>query len=195
MARRYSDLLCPIWKTLNWRPDMNKTMQMEPIKIVTGPGGQLMSLMYIVLSGAVIVFDRMLGVLGINVAICICFAGIIALDFLTGMWKSYRIGVPITSEIGQEGFLKKIVMLIAGLVLALFFKVAGANTAIVVNTIMVCMGLIEVYSTIGNLISVLKKKEIKEQDALTYALTQIRETLWKWVKFITRKGGPKDGDS
>lgn len=162
------------------------------VKIMHGPAGFAMSLSYFIATAATVYLEKVLGFLHLSLISCSILTVLMVIDFITGIWKSKRLQIPITSKTAKEGFYEKAVTLIALLTLALVIRLAGIPTAAFINVIMVIGALIEAYSIFGNLVSIRTRKPVTEQDALTFALKTAQHKLWRWIKYLSKKGEPGD---
>jgi phage-related holin len=155
-------------------------------KLDTGPLGFVMSLGYAFATIAALYLEKVLGSLGLSVYTIGLYAFLMAIDFITGIWKARRLGEVISSQAAKEGFYEKAVTILCLVTMAAVLKVAGVNSASLVNVFMTIGALIEAYSIFGNLISIRTRLPVAEQDALTYVMRSARKKLFDWLKKLLK---------
>lgn len=159
---------------------------MHEYKLAHGPLGVLMSFGYVLATAATLYLQKVMGALGLSVVTISIYAVLMVIDFMTGMWKARRLGQPITSKLAKEGFYEKAVAILGLVTMALVLKLAGVNSATLVNVFMTIGALIEAYSIFGNLISIRTREPIAEQDAMTFVMTTARKRIYSYIKRLTK---------
>lgn len=106
-------------------------------------------------------------------------AGLMVVDTITGVLRSYRIhgGNSITSSKLGWGVVTKMLFLIVPFVIVLVGKGTGYNLAILADWAIKVMVLSEGYSIISNITAIHLRKDIPEFDAMTFVLNKVRDTL------------------
>lgn len=103
---------------------------------------------------------------------------LLALDFITGVLKSYVLGLGIRSYKASIGMISKMVLILIPVVLALLMKGTGFEEyqAIVITSINVLI-LSEAYSTIANIYTITTREEIEEFDAVSAFIRVVLDSI------------------
>ena len=116
-----------------------------------------------------------------NFTILLVFAGV---DICTGLLKTYVFngGRSITSKRFFVGIISKLMILIIPILLAWAGKGIGMDLIFLAKGALSALILSELYSIIGNIYSVITKKEQKEFDAIAFILGKIQTTIIHLIK-------------
>lgn len=114
---------------------------------------------------------------------------LLILDFLTGITKAFFINERITSKRMWLGSVKKLILLIVPIVVALMFKVTGINWDKMMLWFIGILCVAEWYSIFANVVMIRTGQRYNEFDAVTFVLKKITDyiqsKLDKWMDDLT----------
>jgi len=137
----------------------------------------LINAKYIFLS-TVTVFSLGLAYLGIDPVNFTILTILILVDILTGFWKGIALRT-WSSKVGSKGLIYKLRLLAFVLLVGLLAKMSVGEPTFALSGLMFAAGVIEVISIVGNMESVIQKKEVKEVDAVSILYSKY---LCKWLQ-------------
>jgi len=120
-------------------------------------------------------FSALLLYLGIDREVFTIFAALIVVDFFTGIAAARTLNQHITSNRAKYGIVSKFSLLLIPVVLAAAIKAVGADAAVAFNWGIGLMVFSELYSIIGNIVTIRTKQVLPEWDALSLLARKIRE--------------------
>lgn len=135
--------------------------------------GVLKSIVYFVATA----FTATLNFIEIETNVFLALAIAMALDTVTGIFKSRRLKIKISSKRGKKGVVDKVLMLISILSLGLIAKLLGINLSWLIINILIVLTIFEVYSVFGNILAMRTGKEEDEEDAVTLVIKVVRDFL------------------
>lgn len=107
-----------------------------------------------------------------------------AIDMGLGTWKSYTLNVPIQKQIFWEGLMKKLLVLVLPMLVALLGKGLGYDFKWLVDSVMKVLIASEFISCIANFLSIRTKKDIKNQDFISYLALALKDLATKIITGI-----------
>lgn len=110
----------------------------------------------------------------IDIEVFSIFAGLIVVDFVTGIWKANTLGHSITSNKAKYGVISKFSLIFIPIVIALGAKAIGQDGTDLFVWGMNLLILSEVYSTIGNIYTIRSGNEMPEWDVISIIGKRIR---------------------
>lgn len=143
--------------------------------IDTSPFGWFKSFMYVV----AVYVGNALTYINVDHALFIGLSVMMALDWLTGVWKAGSLGIKVTSKRSNRGVLEKSVLLLIPLSIAFVAKVINIPLGVTIKTMFSILTLAELYSVIGNCYCIYTKQDHKEYDAVTAVLKYLRDLVRK----------------
>ena len=105
------------------------------------------------------------------------YAGLLAIDLLTGVGKVIRLGHKPTSKRFLIGIMAKLTFLLVPIIVALGAKGIGIDLTSLVNTVIYALILNEVYSSIANIYTIQTGIEAEEFDVLSKILKVLRDLI------------------
>ena len=102
---------------------------------------------------------------------------LMAIDFISGIAKSYALGLDITSQKGWYGIIKKILTLIVLISLALLLKIGGVEAGFSLTVVMWLFATAEVFSTLQNIVEYHTRTPISEFNATKFILENLVKLL------------------
>jgi hypothetical protein len=105
------------------------------------------------------------------------YAGLLAIDLLTGVGKVIRLGHKPTSKRFLIGIMAKLTFLLVPIIVALGAKGIGLDLTSLVNTVIYALILNEVYSSIANIYTIQTGIEAEEFDVLSKILKVLRDLI------------------
>jgi len=105
------------------------------------------------------------------------YAGLLAIDLLTGVGKVIRLGHKPTSRRFLVGIMAKLTFLLVPIIVALGAKGIGLDLTSLVNTVIYALILNEVYSSIANIYTIQTGIEAEEFDVLSKILKVLRDLI------------------
>ena len=108
---------------------------------------------------------------------------LLIIDFVTGVTKVFVIDRKhLKSYRAIAGILAKVSILLIPIVLAIVAKQAQYDMAFFTNTVITMLMLAESFSIIGNIRSIVSRKEVEEIDAMSFVLSKISNMLITLLK-------------
>jgi phage-related holin len=153
---------------------------MNDIQIDTTSWGWTKSVGYAV----AILIGNFLTSINVTLDLVITLTVLMVLDWLTGMLKAHKVGIPITSKRSNKGLMEKSILLFIPLVIAFVAKAIGIPLGITVKTIFSMLIVAELYSLLGNCYAIYTGQNQKEYDAVTAVLLYIKDSIRKVLKGI-----------
>ena len=116
----------------------------------------------------------LLNYVGLGAEVFLIYAVLLVIDYITGLGRSYRLKIEITSMAMKLGMFAKLSCLFIPIVLGLGFKVMGSEGKSALEVGMTILCLSEAYSSISNIYAMQTGKNLPEIDAIA--------SLARWLK-------------
>jgi hypothetical protein len=120
--------------------------------------------------------------LGVEISDAFMALGVLlVIDVITGVIKSYKLDIKITSNNLKYGFLSKLILLLIPIIFQIGAKgvdIDGTNIVTISYNILI---ISELYSIIGNIYSIQTKESLPEMDAIQMIGRKLRNILLNLV--------------
>lgn len=133
--------------------------------------------------GYVAIFFASSAYLGVNAETVMILSGLILMDVLTGVIKSFVVygGPSLKSSRLASGVLAKLLLVLVPITLALAGKGVGMDVGALAQASISVLCLSESYSIIGNIHSIQTGQEKVEFDAIAFILRGLRSVLERYT--------------
>lgn len=110
---------------------------------------------------------------GRKVTVVIAFALLLALDLLTGVRKSYKLGIPITRKKAIKGILDKLSLICIPLAITLMWLGIDMNMSWIVITSLALMNVFLTYGIISNIYTAYTWEDAEQRDGMTVFIKRL----------------------
>jgi hypothetical protein len=143
---------------------------------------EVMIFIKMLMTGIYTLLASILTKLGVEISDAFVALGVLLIiDVITGVVKSYKLDIKITSNNLKYGFLSKLILLLIPIIFQIGAKgvdIDGTNIVTISYNILI---ISELYSIIGNIYSIQTKESLPEMDAIQMIGRKLRNILLNLV--------------
>ena len=125
--------------------------------------------------------------IGVERALVYTLTGLMVIDWITGILKSRKLKIPITSKRSHKGLAEKFALMIIPISIGITLKVIGIPIGITIKATFSLFCVMELYSLIGNCYCVYTGEQEKEFDATSAVIKWIRKLILNVFKVTEKK--------
>lgn len=125
--------------------------------------------------------------IGVERALVYTLTGLMVIDWGTGILKSRKLKIPITSKRSHKGLVEKFALMIIPISIGITLKVIGIPIGITIKATFSLFCVMELYSLIGNCYCVYTGEPEKEYDATSALIKWIRRLILNVFKAAEKK--------
>lgn len=129
--------------------------------------------------------------IGVERALVYTLTALMVIDWFTGILKSRKLKIAVTSKRGSKGLLEKFALMIIPISIGITLKVIGIPIGITIKATFSLFCIMELYSLIGNCYCIYTGEPEKEYDATSALIKWIRQTILNVFKGATKKDTDK----
>ncbi len=119
---------------------------------------------------------------GIETSLLYTLTGLMVADWITGILKAWKLGLPITSKRSNKGIIEKVCLLVIPIAIAFTLKGVNIEMNLTIRAAFTMLIVAELYSLVGNCYCIYTGADEKEYDAVTAVLKFIRAGIFKVLR-------------